>query len=166
MIKFSIITCTWNAAEVVERTLESVLSQSWAQIEHVIIDGASKDNTLQLVEAYRKRNAEEETEHDIVVVSEPDRGLYDAMNKGLKYANGDYVVFLNAGDVFPNENTLENISNDVNERSDGKLPGVLYGDTNIVDNEGTLLHPRRLAPPENLTWRSFKHGMLVCHQAF
>ena len=60
----------------VERTLESVLSQSWAQIEHVIIDGASKDNTLQLVEAYRKRNAEEETEHDIVVVSEPDRGLY------------------------------------------------------------------------------------------
>ena len=134
MIRFTIITCTWNAAEVVERTLESVLSQSWAQIEHVIIDGASKDNTLQLVEAYRKRNAEEETEHDIVVVSEPDRGLYDAMNKGLKYANGDYVVFLNAGDVFP--------------------------------NEGTLLHPRRLAPPENLTWRSFKHGMLVCHQAF
>ncbi len=166
MIRFTIITCTWNAAEVVERTLESVLSQSWAQIEHVIIDGASKDNTLQLVEAYRKRNAEEETEHDIVVVSEPDHGLYDAMNKGLKYANGDYVVFLNAGDVFPNENTLENISNDVNERSDGKLPGVLYGDTNIVDNEGTLLHPRRLAPPENLTWRSFKHGMLVCHQAF
>ena len=134
MIRFTIITCTWNAAEVVERTLESVLSQSWAQIEHVIIDGASKDNTLQLVEAYRKRNAEEETEHDIVVVSEPDRGLYDAMNKGLKYASGDYVVFLNAGDVFPNENTLENISNDVNERSDGKLPGVLYGDTNIVDN--------------------------------
>lgn len=166
MIRFTIITCTWNAAEVVERTLVSVLSQSWAQIEHVIIDGASKDNTLQLVEAYRKRNAEEETEHDIVVVSEPDRGLYDAMNKGLKYATGDYVVFLNAGDVFPNENTLENISNDVNERSDGKLPAVLYGDTNIVDNEGTLLHPRRLVPPENLTWRSFKHGMLVCHQAF
>lgn len=53
MIRFTIITCTWNAAEVVERTLESVLSQSWTQIEHVIIDGASKDNTLQLVEAYR-----------------------------------------------------------------------------------------------------------------
>ena len=88
------------------------------------------------------------------------------MNKGLARATGDYIVYLNAGDVFPSDQTLEQISIEVNNRSDGKLPAVLYGDTNIVDDEGRLLHPRRLVPPENLTWRSFRHGMLVCHQAF
>lgn len=166
MIKFSIITCTYNASEVLQRTLDSVMSQTWGQIEHIIVDGASKDSTMTMAEAYRRRSAEEETEHDIIIKSEPDRGLYDAMNKGLQLATGDYVVFLNAGDVLPTDETLENISNDVNERSDGRLPAVLYGDTNIVDNNGELLRPRRLVPPDNLSWRSFRHGMLVCHQAF
>ena len=166
MIRFSILTCTYNAGSVLQRTLDSILNQTWLQIEHIIVDGASKDNTMALVNAYRQRNTEEDTQHDIVVSSEPDRGLYDAMNKALKKATGDYVVFLNAGDVLPNEKTLENISNDVNERSDGLLPAVLYGNTNIVDNDGNLLRPRRLSPPENLNWRSFRHGMLVCHQAF
>lgn len=166
MIKFSIITCTYNASEVLQRTLDSVMSQTWGQIEHIIVDGASKDSTMAMAEAYRRRSAEEETEHDIIIKSEPDRGLYDAMNKGLQLATGDYVVFLNAGDVLPTDETLENISNDVNERSDGRLPVVLYGDTNIVDNNGELLRPRRLAPPDDLSWRSFRHGMLVCHQAF
>lgn len=166
MIKFSIITCTYNASEVLQRTLDSVMSQTWGQIEHIIVDGASKDSTMAMAEAYRRRSAEEETEHDIIIKSEPDRGLYDAMNKGLQLATGDYVVFLNAGDVLPTDETLENISNDVNERSDGRLPAVLYGDTNIIDNNGELLRPRRLAPPDDLSWRSFRHGMLVCHQAF
>lgn len=166
MIKFSIITCTYNASEVLQRTLDRVMSQTWGQIEHIIVDGASKDSTMAMAEAYRRRSAEEETEHDIIIKSEPDRGLYDAMNKGLQLATGDYVVFLNAGDVLPTDETLENISNDVNERSDGRLPAVLYGDTNIVDNNGELLRPRRLAPPDDLSWRSFRHGMLVCHQAF
>lgn len=166
MIKFSIITCTYNASEVLQRTLDSVMSQTWGQIEHIIVDGASKDSTMAMAEAYRRRSAEEDTEHDIIIKSEPDRGLYDAMNKGLQLATGDYVVFLNAGDVLPTDETLENISNDVNERSDGRLPAVLYGDTNIVDNNGELLRPRRLAPPDDLSWRSFRHGMLVCHQAF
>ena len=166
MIKFSIITCTYNAAEVLQRTLDSVMAQTWEQIEHIIVDGASKDATLSLADDYRRRNDEEETGHDIIVRSEPDRGLYDAMNKGLSLATGDYVVFLNAGDTLPAEETLENISNDVNERSDGLLPAVLYGNTNIVGMDGKLLRPRRLAPPDNLTWRSFRHGMLVCHQAF
>lgn len=166
MIKFSIITCTHNASEVLQRTLDSVMSQTWGQIEHIIVDGASKDSTVAMAEAYRRRSTEEETEHDIIIKSEPDRGLYDAMNKGLQLATGDYVVFLNAGDVLPTDETLENISNDVNERSDGRLPAVLYGDTNIVDNNGELLRPRRLAPPDDLSWRSFRHGMLVCHQAF
>lgn len=147
MIKFTIITCTYNAADVIKPTLDSILNQTWGQIEHLIIDGASKDNTVKVAEAYRQRSLEEETEHDVRIISEPDRGLYDAMNKGLRLATGDYVVFLNAGDSLPNDDTLEKISNDVNERSDGKLPAVLYGDTDIVDERvlccihADLLHP-------------------------
>lgn len=159
MIRFSILTCTYNAGSVLQRTLDSILNQTWVQIEHIIVDGASKDNTMALVNAYRQRNTEEDTQHDIVVSSEPDRGLYDAMNKALKKATGDYVVFLNAGDVLPNEKTLENISNDVNERSDGLLPAVLYGNTNIVDNDGNLLRPRRLSPQKILTGA---HSVMAC----
>lgn len=166
MIKFTIITCTYNAADVIDPTLDSIRKQTWEHIEHIIVDGASKDATVQKAEAYRKLSDEEETMHDIRIVSEPDRGLYDAMNKGLRLATGDYVVFINAGDTLPSDNTLETISNDVNERSDGKLPAVLYGDTDIVDAKGIVLHPRRLAPPDDLSWHSFRHGMLVCHQAF
>ena len=75
MIRFSILTCTYNAGSVLQRTLDSILNQTWVQIEHIIVDGASKDNTMALVNAYRQRNTEEDTQHDIVVSSEPDRGL-------------------------------------------------------------------------------------------
>ena len=165
MIRFSIITCTYNAAQVVRRTLDSVLVQTYQHVEHLIIDGASKDATMQLVRAYQKESEEAEADHDLVVVSEPDSGLYDAMNKGIGMATGDYLVFLNAGDVFPSADTLELIADSV---GDGEaLPGVLYGDTDIVDETGRFLRHRRLSPPrEGLSWRSFRKGMLVCHQAF
>lgn len=165
MIRFSIITCTYNAAKVVRRTLDSVHAQTYHGVEHLIIDGASKDATMQLVRAYEKEAEESDTEHDIVVVSEPDSGLYDAMNKGIGLATGDYLVFLNAGDVYPSADTLERIASSVDEGEE--LPGVLYGDTDIVDEAGRFLRHRRLAPPPTgLSWRSFSNGMLVCHQAF
>jgi hypothetical protein len=90
------------------------------------------------------------------------------MNKGLMQAYGDYVVFLNAGDFFPQSDTLEQIVRRCRllELPSDALPGVLYGNTDIVDGEGRYLHPRRLQPPAQLSWRSFLHGMLVCHQAF
>lgn len=100
----------------------------------------------------------------MIVVSEKDRGLYDAMNKGIQKATGDYLVFLNAGDVFPSPDTLELVASSVGDGEE--LPGVLYGNTDIVDDEGHFLRHRRLQPPERLTWRSFRQGMLVCHQAF
>ena len=79
-------------------------------------------------------------------------------------ATGDYLVFLNAGDVFPSPDTLELVASSVGDGEE--LPGVLYGNTDIVDDEGHFLRHRRLQPPERLTWRSFRQGMLVCHQAF
>ena len=164
MIRFSIITCTYQAEKVLQRTVDSVLSQTYSIVEHIIIDGLSKDGTLRIIEDYEKKNESVGSLHEIHVISEPDKGLYDAMNKGIARATGDYLCFLNAGDVFSSSLTLEKIAASV--IAGAQLPGVLYGDTDVVDNEGHFLRHRRLAPPENLSWRSFKQGMLVCHQAF
>ena len=155
-MKISIITVTYNAASVLKRTLDSVKAQSWQQIEHLIIDGASKDETISMAETYKAQ-----CPYEVVILSEPDKGLYDAMNKGLQLATGDYLVFLNAGDTLHAADTLETIV-----RLAQPLPGVLYGDTAITDEQGNFLHLRRLRPPKKLTWKSFRQGMLVCHQAF
>jgi len=164
MIQFTVITCVYNAESVLQRTLDSVRHQSYHAIEHLIIDGASTDATLRVAKDYQSRSMEEETNHDVVIYSEPDKGLYDAMNKGIARATGDYLVFLNAGDTFPADDTLEMAAGCVGEAEE--LPAVLYGDTHIVDEGGRFLRVRRLRPPRKLTWRSFSRGMLVCHQSF
>lgn len=167
MTKFSIITITYNADAFLPRTVESVLSQHYRDIEHIIIDGASTDSTISVAQDYMQRSYAAQNGHEVRIVSEPDNGLYDAMNKGLRQASGDYICFLNAGDFFPNANVLDTIvSISLTGKSRQQLPAVIYGDTDIVDNDGNFLRHRRLAPPRNLTWRSFRKGMLVCHQAF
>lgn len=102
-------------------------------------------------------------EHIAIVVSEPDKGLYDAMNKGIGLATGDYLCFLNAGDSFHEDDTLQQMVHSIHTP---QLPDVLYGETELVDHEGHFLRMRRLSAPEVLTWKSFRQGMLVCHQAF
>ena len=168
MIRFTVVTITYNAEAVLQRTLDSVFAQTYKGVEHLIIDGASKDHTLALVEAYKQKSDESETEHKVIIQSEPDHGIYDAMNKGLTQASGDYIVFMNAGDCFPKADTLEQVVHrcKLTEMPTAELPGVLYGYTDVVDGDGHYLHPRRLQPPVKLTWRSFRQGMLVCHQAF
>ena len=170
MINITYVTITFNAAAVLRRTLDSVLSQDYPDITHLIIDGASTDDTMKIVEDYIERSNAADNGHRIHVTSEPDKGIYDAMNKGLRSLDGDYVCFLNAGDFLPFPNTVSQLITAVANCSlftlHSSLPSVLYGDTDIVDSNGNFLHHRRLAPPENLTWKSFRHGMLVCHQAF
>lgn len=153
--KFSIITVTYNAETVLEDTIQSVIAQTYHHVEYIIVDGASKDGTLAIIDRYK--------EHIARVVSEPDKGLYDAMNKGMRLATGDYLCFLNAGDSFHEDDTLQQM---VHSIPPGELPDVLYGETELVDLEGHFVRMRRLSTPEVLTWRSFKQGMLVCHQAF
>jgi len=164
MIRITYITITYNAAKVLKRTLDSVLEQDYPNIEHLIVDGASTDDTLKMVDEYVARSNAADNGHRIQVSSEKDKGIYDAMNKGLRRLSGDYVCFLNAGDFLPASDTVSRIAAQV--EAFGSMPAVLYGDTDIVDNEGHFLHHRRLAPPEELTWKSFRQGMLVCHQAF
>lgn len=164
MIRITYVTITYNAASVLQRTLDSVICQDYPEIVHLIIDGASTDATLQLVDDYIERSNAAGNGHRIQVSSEPDKGIYDAMNKGLRSIDGDYVCFLNAGDFLPASDITSKIAEQVERQ--GSLPAVLYGDTDIVDSEGRFLHHRRLAPPEQLSWKSFRRGMLVCHQAF
>ncbi len=154
--KFSIITVTYNAETMLEDTIQSVIAQTYHHIEYIVIDGASKDNTLTILKKYERRITK--------LVSEPDKGLYDAMNKGIALATGDYLCFLNAGDSFHEDNTLQQIVHSMKNCT--QLPDVLYGQTAIVDAKGHFLRMRRLSAPEQLTWKSFRHGMLVCHQAF
>lgn len=153
--RISIITICYNAASTITRTLRSVSAQTYPNIQYLIIDGASKDNTLELV-----RELAPEAE----VYSERDKGIYDAMNKGLDRATGDYVWYVNAGDALASPTTVEDL---VRATCTGDiLPDVLYGDTRLIDAEDHDLGLRRLRPPLQLDWRSFRSGMLVCHQAF
>lgn len=154
--KFSIITVTYNAGKVLEDTIQSVITQTYKNVEYIIVDGKSTDGTMDIVNRYR--------EHIHTIVSEPDKGLYDAMNKGINLATGDYLCFLNAGDELHEDDTLQLIVHSLN--GEKELPDVIYGETAIVDEEGHFLRMRRLSTPEHLTWKSFQHGMLVCHQAF
>lgn len=153
-VTITIITVCYNASAVIARTLRSVAVQTYPHIQHLVIDGASKDDTLAVVSALAP-HAE--------VYSEPDRGIYDAMNKGLRHATGDYVWFLNAGDALPEANTVERM---LAEACQGELPDVIYGDCLLIDAEDRILGPRRLRPPHELSWQSFRAGMLVCHQSF
>ena len=168
MIRFTVVTITYNAEAVLKRTLQSVLRQTYGGVEHLIIDGASKDGTLRMAEDYKRLSDQSELGHKVIIKSEPDKGIYDAMNKGLTQASGDYIVFMNAGDCFPQDDTLEQVVHRCRlmESPSDELPAVLYGLTDIVDGEGKFLYHRRLQPPAQLSWRSFRQGMLVCHQAF
>lgn len=152
----SIITVCFQAEKTIERTIQSVLSQSWKNIEFIIIDGSSTDNTLLIIEKYR--------EHISKIVSEKDNGLYDAMNKGLQLATGDYVLFLNADDLLYEKDTLEKVFT-VCPNAD-----VIYGEAVFTNETGEELGLRSQQTPhkvpENLNWKSLQYGMTVSHQAF
>ncbi len=187
-IRFCIITCTYNAESLIQRTMDNVASQSWEAIHHIIIDGASTDKTIETAKQTAERY---KGKVEYTIVSEPDKGLYYAMNKGLQHAMPDYVLFLNAGDTLHSEKTLEEIGEQFQDEAlnpqpstlnsqpstlnsqpstlnsqPSPLPGVIYGDTDIVDVTNHFVGKREHNPPEKLTWKSFQDGMLVCHQAF
>lgn len=155
--KFSIITVTYNAGKYIEETILSVITQTYHNIEYIIVDGKSTDNTMDIVNRYRDRIT--------TIISEPDKGLYDAMNKGIDLATGDYLCFLNAGDSLHEDDTLFNMVHSIHGRHQ-TLPDILYGETDIVDEEGHFISKRRHKAPQQLNWKSFRQGMMVCHQAF
>lgn len=116
-VKISIITVCFNCEGLIERTIKSVIDQTHANIQYIIIDGGSTDNTLNIIKAYENKID--------VTLSERDDGIYDAMNKGLEYATGDLVYFLNAGDYLCNNDVLKNVIEKLNANPDSD---IIYGD--------------------------------------
>lgn len=117
MDKISIVTVTYNCASILEETIKSVISQDYALIEYIIIDGGSTDNTVEIAKKY--------TSKVDVLISEPDRGIYDAMNKGIKKATGDWINFMNAGDRFANNSVLSRIFKNKGKTAKAE---VIFGD--------------------------------------
>jgi glycosyltransferase involved in cell wall biosynthesis len=147
----SVITVVYNAENLIEKTLRSVLAQTYPNVENLIVDGNSKDNTLQIIQNFK--------DNRVRIISEPDKGIYDAMNKGMANAKGDYIIFINAGDEFYAADTL---STTINSASNAD---VYYGNTAVINSNGEILGDRRLFPPDNLNWRSLRYGMCVSHQS-
>ncbi|HSZ71495.1 MAG TPA: glycosyltransferase family 2 protein [Cytophagaceae bacterium] len=152
----SIITIVYNGGKLLEGTIQSIVKQDSARIEYIVIDGGSKDETLDLIRKY-----DDQIDYWI---SEPDKGIYDAMNKGLKAATGEYVWFMNAGDQVHGEHVLEAIF------SKDKEADVYYGETNLVNENRKVLGTRSERStrqlPDALTYHDMLYGMVVCHQSF
>lgn len=149
--KLSIITIVYNNVKDIERTMLSVLNQTYGNIEYIVIDGASTDGTLAIIKKYESRLAK--------LISEKDNGIYDAMNKGLALATGDYVLFMNSGDEIYDQSTVETVF------ATAPNADIYYGETEMYDENWQSLGRRRHQTPETFTWRSFKYGMSISHQA-
>ena len=158
--RISVITVVYNGEGVLRGTMESVLGQAYLDIEYIVVDGGSSDRSVEIIKEYERVGV-----GITRWVSERDRGIYDAMNKGMGMATGDYVLFMNAGDWLYDRETLGRLAALATADTD-----VLYGETMLVD-EGrrelgvrSELSAQRL--PSELSWRSMRYGMVVCHQSF
>lgn len=152
---FTIITVTFNAEKTIRATLDSVKAQTFTDFEMIVQDGCSRDLTVETARAAAIPQMK--------IVVERDRGIYDAMNKAMDATTGRYLIFLNAGDAFHSPDTLARLAALIERHNE---PGIIYGQTDIVDSQRRRLGPRHLTAPEHLTLDSFRDGMTVCHQAF
>lgn len=138
-LKISLITVTRNAETYLSRCIESVIAQNYSNLEYIVIDGASTDNTLQIINKYNQ-NID-------FYVSEPDSGIYDAMNKGINIATGDVIGVLNADDFFADNSILSSLSSAFKQYN----TDVIYGDLDYINPKGAIVR----------NWHSgaYKHGM-------
>lgn len=149
----SIITVVYNSERFIKSTLDSIARQQEKNFEYIIIDGGSTDKTLDIIKQYSIVD---------VLVSEKDNGLYDAMNKGLNLAHGQFVWFINSGDKLFDKTTTYDIGQVYLKNPDCD---VIYGQTQLIDEKGTVLGMRKKTAPNPLTANSLKMGLMVCHQS-
>jgi len=143
----SIITITYNAVNTIEETIKSVLEQTYPNIEYIIIDGGSTDGTVEIIKKYSSQIS--------YWISEPDKGIYNAMNKGIMQAHGAWINFMNSGDTFYNSKTLDTINF---HQINNKIIKVIYGDT-IVKKNNNFFH-KKAQPIKNIHRR-----IIGCHQS-
>lgn len=147
---FSIITVCYNAREVIEDTILSVVNQNFDQIEYIIIDGGSTDGSLEIIRKYKDKID--------IFVSEDDQGIYDAMNKGLRLANGQFVNFLNAGDSFVSNTILADIAYQINKNK----AQIISGDFILVND---FNKKQRIIHTKKITLKNLKKDFHACHQS-
>jgi glycosyltransferase involved in cell wall biosynthesis len=151
----SIVTVVFNGKDLLEKTIQSVINQSLKNLEYIIIDGQSTDGTVEIIKKYQA--------HISYWVSESDKGIYDAMNKALSIAKGNYIWFLNAGDLIESPDTLNKIFSSFPDAD------VIYGETNLINSKDEILGTRSGLTtrklPEHMTWKDMKYGMVVSHQS-
>lgn len=146
-MKISIVTVCYNASKAIEETLLSVINQTYEDVEYIVIDGGSTDGTVDIIKKYSDKIS--------YWVSEPDKGIYDAMNKGIDAAMGEWINFMNAGDMFTDSNTLELVADSLSNLSDAD---IVYGQARFVYEWGSVE-----CPPLPLT--ELRKHMVFCHQA-
>lgn len=152
-LKFSIITVSFNSAATIEQTLKSVINQNYPFIEYIVIDGASSDNTVDIINQYRDKLA--------LVISEPDRGIYDAMNKGIKLANGDIVGFLNSDDLYAHNHVIAQVANTFEKQT----IDACYGDL-IYFSENDPANVKRYWQSRKFERGLFAKGFMPPHPTF
>lgn len=152
-MRISIITATYNSASTIRDTLESVNAQTYSDIEHIIVDGNSKDDTLELVKQYGKRVSK--------IISEPDKGIYDAMNKGILAASGDIIGILNSDDFFTSNDVILSV---VSEFENNDIEAV-YGDVHYV-NPDNLNKSVRYYSSAVFNTNLFRFGLMPAHPTF
>lgn len=140
----SIITVAYNAESTIENTILSVINQTYTNIEYIVIDGGSTDKTVEIIKRYSNRIS--------YWISEPDKGIYDAMNKGIKLATGKWINFMNCGDTFYDKNVITNLLEKADKDSD-----IIYGNTNLIYSFGNYLKIGK-----NTTTKDY---MPFCHQS-
>ncbi|MBZ4676335.1 MAG: glycosyl transferase [Anaerophaga sp.] len=150
--RVSIITVVYNSVTTIEATIKSVLALTYSNVEYIVVDGGSTDGTIDLIKKYEQQISR--------WTSGPDAGLYDAMNKGMEMSSGDYFWFINSGDEPASPDVLDKVFSG-NSNAD-----VYYGETMLIDEAGNEIGLRRHSPPDHLSWRDFRRGMLVSHQSF
>ena len=155
-MKISIVTATWNRADTIRWTIESILSQEYQDWEHIIVDGASTDNTLEIINEYADRYSGR-----LKLISEPDKGIYDAMNKGIHLSDGDVIGILNSDDFLADNNTLSRI---VEALSD-KGPDAVHGDCDIVDSNNLSRTIRKYNSKGFRRWK-MRIGYMPAHPTF
>lgn len=153
-MKISIITPAYNSGKTIRDTIESVLSQKYADFEHIIVDGNSTDDTLEIIKEYEDRY-----NGKLKFISEPDNGIYDAMNKGIKMATGDVIGTLNSDDFFTSEESLSKISEELDEAD------CVYGDIHFV-NPHDLSKPVRYYSSANFSPAKMRMGFMPAHPSF
>jgi glycosyltransferase involved in cell wall biosynthesis len=165
-VKISIITITYNAEQVLEKTMLSILNQTNPNFEYCIIDGNSKDQTIAIIQRMEKRIRSgefigfESTQFNWI--SEPDRGLYHAMNKGIDHSTGDFVWFINAGDKLYDPDTVQKVYDLIDIEKDCDF---IYGQSIMIDEADHEIGERHKIAPRVLRLNHFLNGLVICHQS-